>query len=103
MVVFIYTCFDNKYFGTVKDKIMNMPSVDEISKIIERLVAENARLRANEKVLVEALKQYAKENEWSSESGNAPWKMVFNNSFMDGDGYERAKQALAQVKQNEEK
>jgi hypothetical protein len=64
-------------------------SVDVLISKIQRSSQE-----CNCKELVEALEKYADPEEWSG----YPWKLLFNSSEYDGDGYSIAEMALAKHK-----
>lgn len=55
-------------------------------------VSEIERLR-------KALEFYADQKQWSFNSNESMWKLLFNSGLLDGDGYMRAQQALKEGEQ----
>lgn len=62
---------------------------------------EIATLQAKLKIATEALEYYADKSEWEKLCAGSPWKLYFESSTVDGDGYEVAQKALKQIKESE--
>ncbi|QND70809.1 hypothetical protein [Tardiphaga robiniae] len=64
-----------------------------------RNLEEDKKLNAAKAIvgeqLVAALMLYARQDEWSKQRGNSPWRLLFNSSEKDGDGCHIAEAALA--------
>jgi hypothetical protein len=66
------------------------------------MVNEIAQLTAERDALIKALKVYANKAEWSVYHGSH-WKLMFNSAHRDGDGWETAAEALANIDKEESK
>lgn len=67
---------------------------DELDSEGEALDNEIVKLQALGDAMAEALKHYANKKEWSTGTIQNPWKLVFNSSNVDGDGWKIAEDAL---------
>ena len=78
---------DARYFA-------NAPKMMQVIRELVKQSEEKDRLLG---VCERALKHYAEVSEWHS-SVHSPWRLIFNSSDFDGDGYAIAQKALTELK-----
>lgn len=81
----------------VDEKSDLQAKVDRLRDQIEHPAAVILELRAERDRYKAALKFYADEDEWKFSANDPHWRLLFNSSSRDGDGFEIAKEALAEA------